>query len=76
MLLWQEHDTMNQNMCDFFLCRCKTRKALRPGCPTHRDAEMEIDAKRKRFIDPAQILQVASALLGAFDGTLEISPVV
>jgi hypothetical protein len=37
---------------------------------------MEIDAKRKRFIDPAQILQVASALLGAFDGTLEISPVV
>jgi hypothetical protein len=35
------------------LCCCKTRKALRPECPTHRDTEAEIDAKSKRFINPA-----------------------
>jgi hypothetical protein len=30
---------------------CKTRKTLCPGCPTHRDAEIEIGAKSKRFIN-------------------------
>jgi hypothetical protein len=32
---------------------CKTQRALYLGCPTHRNTETEIDARSKRFIDPA-----------------------
>jgi hypothetical protein len=35
------------------LVTCKTQKALRLGCPTHKDAEMETDAIYKRFIAQA-----------------------
>lgn len=34
-------------------CQCKTWRALCPRCPTHRNTDTEINAKRKRFIDPA-----------------------
>ena len=33
----------------------KTQRALRLGCPTHRNTKMEINVIKKRFIDPVHL---------------------